>query len=177
MHTRGWVIGVTTGLVLTGCAAKERMIPVGSTVVADTTGGKGPDVYSYCDEKGNLLYMTKDKSGPVAVIQGGCKAKPPDVPIAAASPVIPPLSRHFLDQPVAQCVIATPVSPTAVALTPCPPGAPSSLPAPTPPGVSVTSPEPREPVVLRIEVVPVAPAAPAPKAAPKAAPKKSCPCP
>lgn len=172
MHTRGWVIGVIVVLVLTGCASRERMIPVGSVVVADTTGGKGPDVYSYCDEKGNLLYMTKDKSGPVAVIQGGCKAKPPDVPVAAA-----PLGRHFLDQPVAQCVIATPVSPSAVALTPCPPGAPSSLPAPTPPGVSVTPPEPREPVVLRIEVVPVAPEKPAPKAAPKAAPKKSCPCP
>jgi len=172
---RGWVIGVTAGLVLTGCASKERMIPVGSTVVADTTGGKGPDVYSYCDEKGNLLYMTKDKSGPVAAIQGGCAKAKPDPPVAgAAAPATPPpLGRHFLDQPVAQCVMATPVSPTTVALTPCPPGAPSALPAPTPAGVSVTPPEPREPVVLRIEVVPVAPAAPAPKAAPK---KKECPC-
>ena len=174
MHTRGWVIGVAAVLVLTGCASKERMIPVGSTVVADTTGGKGPDVYSYCDDKGNMLYMTKDKSGPVAVIQGGCK-KLPDVPVAAAIAASPPLGRHFLDQSVAQCVIATPVSPTAVALTPCPPGAPSSLPASTPPAVA--EPKVTEPVVIRIEVVPVPPDTPTPKAAPKAAPKKVCPCP
>lgn len=173
MPTRGWVIGVTAVLVLAGCASKERMIPVGSTVVADTTGGKGPDVYSYCDEKGNLLYMTKDKSGPVTVIQGGCKSKLPDIPVAAASP---PLGRHFLDQSVAQCVIATPVSPTAVALMPCPPGTPSSLPAPpTPPAVA--EPKAPEPVVIRIEVVPVPSDTPTPKAAPKAAPKKVCPCP
>jgi hypothetical protein len=170
MRTRGWVIGVAAVLVLTGCASKERMIPVGSTVVADTTGGKGPDVYSYCDEKGNLLYMTKDKSGPVAVIQGGCKPKLPDAPVAAAAPVIPPLGRHFLDQPVAQCVIASPVSPTAVMLTPCPVGTAGPPPA-------VAEPKAPEPVVIRIEVVPVPPDTPTPKAAPKAAPKKVCPCP
>lgn len=110
-------------------------------------------------------------------------------PGAVQSP--PPMGRHFLDSPVATCVIAVPVSPSAVMLTPCPPGTGSVPPAPAPPGVSVTplpitppvaapkEPEPREPLVLRIEVVPVAPA-PAPKItppAPKAAPKKGpCPC-
>jgi hypothetical protein len=95
----------------------------------------------------------------------------------------PPLGRHFLDQPVAQCVIATPVSVNAVMLTPCPTG-PTG---PTPPPVSVTppiaapppeaTPKVAEPTVIRIEVVPVAPDKPAPKAAPKApAPKKVCPC-
>ena len=98
----------------------------------------------------------------------------------------PPLGRHFLDQPVATCVIATPVSVNAVMLTPCPPGtlvppAAAQLPTPTPPTTPpVAAPKeaeaPREPVVIRIEVVPVAPEKPAPKAAPKAAPKKTCPC-
>lgn len=88
MRTLGIVLSV---LVLTGCASKERMIPVGSTVVADTTGGKGPDVYSYCDERGNLLYMTKDKNGPLLAVQGGCKKPEPIERVGAPSqPIAPP---------------------------------------------------------------------------------------
>lgn len=98
----------------------------------------------------------------------------------AVQSAVPAPGRHFLDQPIATCVIATPVSQNAVMLTPCPPGVPTAPPpvvtAPIAPTAEPKS-EPREPTVLRIEVVPVAPAPPAAKPAPKAAPKKKeCPC-
>jgi Helix-hairpin-helix motif len=84
---------VTVVLLLTGCAARERQIPAGAVVVADTTGGKGPDVYSLCDDKGNLIYLSKDKNGPVYAIKDGCKPKPPDPPVTplpAATLAAPP---------------------------------------------------------------------------------------
>ena len=110
-----------------------------------------------------------------------------------AAPYPSPAPRTFIDQATAQCVIAVPCpfGDSCVLLKPCPPGTlvpppASPLPAPVaPPVVSAPiaptaepkSVEPKEPVIIRIEVVPVAPATPAPKAAPKAAPKKKeCPC-
>lgn len=104
----------------------------------------------------------------------------------------PPLGRHFLDQPVATCVIAVPCPygdcvilkacpsvPVAAPLpTPAPPAPvtpPIATPAPPPVATPKEADTPREPVVIRIEVVPVAPDKAAPKPAPKAA-KKGCPC-
>lgn len=129
------VIGLLA-LGVGGCASTERQIPAGSVVIADTTGGKGPDVYAVCDDKGNLVYLTKDKKGPVYAIQGGCK-KPVETPAVAASTPWP--------------------QPFQVQLIP-PPGAPAvaaQLPA-----------EPREPIVVRVEPAPACPVcAPAPAAA------------
>jgi hypothetical protein len=109
-----------------------------------------------------------------------------------AAPSPSPATRHFLDAPVAQCVIAKPCPyGDCVILQACPPGTmvpppqAAQLPAQTPPPQASTpiapTPEPKKAVepqeiVIRVEVVPVAPDKPASKAAPKAAPKKGCPC-
>jgi hypothetical protein len=97
-----------------------------------------------------------------------------------------PAPRPFLDAPVAQCVIAKPCPwGDCVILSPCPastlvpPQVTPPIAAPPPAATPKEAEAPREPVVIRIEVVPVPPAgAPAvPKAAPKAVPKKKdCPC-
>lgn len=97
----------------------------------------------------------------------------------------PAIGRHFLDTPVAQCVIAVPVGPNAVMLTPCPnPALPTPLPAPAPPVAAPKDADAPPPVVINIypgsateppQVV--MPPLPAPKAlAPKAVPKKPCAC-
>lgn len=76
-------------LVLVGCASRERNIPPGAVVVADSTGGKGPDVFSVCDDKGNQVLLTKDQRGPIYAIAGGCKPPSPPTELKAQAPVPP----------------------------------------------------------------------------------------
>lgn len=91
-----------------------------------------------------------------------------------------PSPRTFLDQPIAQCVIARPCPwGDCVILSACPPGtlvAPAPLPAPAPPVAEPKTAVEREPIVIQVQPCPVCEVKPAPKAAPKAAPKKPCPC-
>ena len=100
----------------------------------------------------------------------------------------PAPGRHFLDTPVAQCVIAVPVGQNAVMLTPCP--TPTVTPPVAPPPVAQPKEEGMPPVVINIypgsatdppqvETLPAPPAKPAPpRATPqgKVQPKKPCTC-
>lgn len=150
--TLRWVVVVSV-LVLTGCAASERQIPVGAVVVSDTEGGQGPDVYSVCDGQGNLLYLNKKKGGPVVAIKDGCVKTKPDVPVPVAAP----------PQPV---ILQWPSQPVQIQIV-----------GPPEPKAAVTPEAPREPIVIQIlpapgtEAVQVPMPSSAPKAAPKAAPK------
>lgn len=77
-----------SALLLGACASSERQIPAGSTVIYDSATKGGPDWFSLCDQRGNLLYISKDKSQPVVALKDGCVERPVAAPKEAPAPAV-----------------------------------------------------------------------------------------